>query len=388
MKRISKQLALTLFLAFNFWANAQTEKTAPFHISFITPLSTNGMDSWNTTNNFSINLFAGYSGGLDGLELGGFANILKNDMKGAQFAGFSNVVLGHSTGAQMAGFANYTGQSFDKGAQFAGFSNVVNASSEVIQGAGFSNTVNGKLQGVQMAGFANFARGVSGGQFAGYININTADLSGAQISGFGNVATGDVKGVQIAGFFNFAKNVKGTQIAGFFNYAETLEDGIAIGFLSYIKNGYHKVEVESNESFYAMTSYKTGTRKFYNILSLGGSLRNDVLIWGYGYGIGTTLPLSPKWDVQIEASSYHINEDEWHTDKLNLLNKLKLTASYQLSDYVSVYAGPSMNLLVSSRRDAEGNFARSAIVPWDIFDKEYDENRVIMYPGFTLGIRL
>jgi len=387
MRTTVKSLALTAFIILNFIAQAQ-EKVAPFHLSFITPMSTNGMDSWETTNKFSLNIFAGYSGGLQGFEAGGFANILKYDMKGAQMAGFSNVVLGNASGAQFSGFTNYVGKSYTKGAQFSGFANVINSSSEVIQASAFNNTVVGKLKGVQIAGFTNYAQGLSGSQLAGFANINTSDVSGAQLAGFGNLSTGNVKGVQIAGFFNIAKKVKGTQIAGFFNYAESLEDGIAIGFLSFIRDGYHTVEVGGNESFYATASYKTGTRKFYNILSLGGSLRNDVLIWAYGYGIGTTLPISPKWDVQVEGLAYQVNEDEWHSDELNLLNKLNLTASYKLSDYISIYGGPTMNLLVSQRRDAEGNFTKSAVVPWSIFDKSYTDSRIIMYPGFTVGIRL
>ena len=65
-----------------------------FHLSFITPLGTNGIESWNTINHFSLNLFAGFSGGLEGIEIAGFANGLKEDMKGIQIAGFCNNTFG------------------------------------------------------------------------------------------------------------------------------------------------------------------------------------------------------------------------------------------------------------------------------------------------------
>ena len=90
-----------LILILGFGAIAQEEiQTRPFQISFITPLGTNGIESVNINNNFSINLFGGYNGGLDGLEVSGFAGILKNNMKGTQIAGFGNIVLKEGDGAQ------------------------------------------------------------------------------------------------------------------------------------------------------------------------------------------------------------------------------------------------------------------------------------------------
>jgi len=90
-------LAVTIVLS-TIYVKAQEKRdtgkvSRTFQFTFITPLGTNGIESENVTNNLSINLLAGYNGGLRGTEFGGFANILKGDMDGAQFAGFSNINL-------------------------------------------------------------------------------------------------------------------------------------------------------------------------------------------------------------------------------------------------------------------------------------------------------
>ncbi len=46
----------------------------PFQISFVTPMGTNGLESGKVTNRISVNLLAGYAGGLEGIEVGGFFN--------------------------------------------------------------------------------------------------------------------------------------------------------------------------------------------------------------------------------------------------------------------------------------------------------------------------
>lgn len=385
--------------------SAQTEKTTPFQVSFITPLGTNGMDSWETTNDVSINIIAGYAGGVSGFEAASFANVLKNDMDGAQIAGFSNVVLGDVKGAHVAGFANYVGGRVIEGAQISCFSNVTNGSSTVAQITGFANVIDGSLTGAQIsgfsntaigdvtgsqiAGFANVAKGeLNGSQIGGFTNVATSKIIGAQISGFANATTSDIEGSQISGFFNYAKVVKGVQIAGFMNYADSIEDGIPIAFISIVKNGYRRFEIGGNESFIGQISFKTGVESFYNIFSVAFSARNEAAMWAFGYGIGTGVKLDDKWGLNVEALAYHINEDESFTDHLNLLSKLEVKVSRKINDRLSVYAGPSFNVLVSALPDGEGGFREPAILPWSIFEKSYDDNRLFMYPGFTLGLAL
>lgn len=380
-------LALSLQLSAQIDSSGSEQKRSPFQFTFVTPIGTNGAQSYAYTNEFSINLFAGYNGGLDGFEIGGFANILRGDMDGMQAAGFLNGVLGDAQGAQFAGFANITLGEFRGGMQASGFANIINSHTTAMQIGGFANIVNGYLQGLQASGFANYAQGLEGAQIASFANMNNGNLNGVQVSGFANISTGEINGGQVSGFVNFANKINGVQI-GIINYANEM-NGVPIGILSFVKNGFRQIEIGGNESFYTNLSYKTGHRRFYNILSAGASIKNNQILWGFGYGIGTSFVLDEKLGLQTELISYHVNEDEIFTDRLNSLNKLNLTFSYQLSEFIQVYAGPSFNVFVSQNNYEVQSLGQSAIIPWSFFDKTYRDNvRVTMYPGFTLGIRL
>lgn len=407
---MKKQAFIFIYILAISLSSAQTETVStqeqkvPFQLSFITPMGTNGMESHKKVNQFSINILAGYAKGLEGLEVGGFANILGSNMTGLQAAGFLNANMGSARGAQFAGFTNFCLGDFKTGIQGSGFANVVASDAQIFQASGFANVIIGNNNGIQASGFTNFANGFNGAQFtgfanlnissavgaqiAGFTNLNHGSITGIQIAGFANINSGDVVGSQISGFFNYAPKVTGVQI-GFINYANEIEDGIPIGFLSVVKNGYRAFEVGGNESFYSSFSFKTGHRRFYNIFSLAGTVKNDQILWGWGYGVGTSFILAPKFGLQAEVVSYHVNEDEWFTDKLNMLNKVNLTFSYQVSPHLSVYAGPTFNIIVTDKKGYEIQSSElPPIAAGSVFDKTYDRERVILYPGFTLGLRL
>ncbi|MDD4645633.1 MAG: hypothetical protein PHY99_06555, partial [Bacteroidales bacterium] len=147
MKASLITITLCLLLASAAPLHAQdSTRISPLHISIITPLGTNGMQSWNTTNIISVNLFAGYSGGLKGIEFGGFANALKGDMNGIQVAGFCNNTLGRANGLEIAGFWNFNKGKIN-GLQLSGFANAALDTVNGFQGAGFVNYANGSTNG-------------------------------------------------------------------------------------------------------------------------------------------------------------------------------------------------------------------------------------------------
>ena len=57
----------------------QKEKSRAFQLSFITPLGTNGLNSWNVTNRVSFNILTGYAGGVEGVEFSGLGSMLKTN---------------------------------------------------------------------------------------------------------------------------------------------------------------------------------------------------------------------------------------------------------------------------------------------------------------------
>lgn len=48
-----------------------------FQVSFLPGVGTNGLESSNYTNYLSFNIIAGYNGGVEVIELGGFSNTIK-----------------------------------------------------------------------------------------------------------------------------------------------------------------------------------------------------------------------------------------------------------------------------------------------------------------------
>ena len=357
------------------------KKTSKIQVCYISPLSTNGIKCFKTRNRYSVNILAGVSQGTDILEIGGLANIDMGHVKGTQIAGYvnmntktsdalmiagmSNINIGISTGNQVAGFLNYS-KSIN-GLQIAGFTNIS------VKKAVF-----------QLSGFANHSQEVQNGQVSGFINT-AKNVKGCQIAGFGNI-TKSIKGSQVAGFFNVAKKVKGFQVSPF-NFCDTISNGVPVGIFSFVRNGYNKVELESNEIFEGNLHAKFGVRRFYNIIGISANTDKEKT-WAVSYGVGTIFSLTKKWDMNIDLLGYHIsNKDEW-IDEANDLYKLKFNFNYNLCNYASLYFGPSLNLLISEITDESGKYIGKDLLRWSHKDDKHDDYHFHYFVGATVGIRL
>ncbi|MCD4792102.1 MAG: hypothetical protein K8R54_02625 [Bacteroidales bacterium] len=388
-------------------------KKRSFQITFITPMGTNGLEAGQYTNKLSVNMFAGYAGGLEGIEFGGFSNVINGKVTGAQFAGFTNVVNGGTNGAQFAGFSNIvrddlTGGQFTgftnivagdvKGIQASGFTNLAKGNLNTAQITGFANVVNGKTDGIQIAGFTNITRKeLKGFQLAGFANIAGNNADAVQIAGFSNTAKDTITGLQLSSFINTAKHVKGCQI-GFINICDSVENGIPLGFISIVRKGYHKFEIGADESFYANASIKLGVSKFYNIFSFGVKPVSGIILWGPGYGVGSEFKMNNKFNMNIDLISYTIldSEHDWQNEpretgnwnyEFSFLHKISITLSRQFRKHFTIYGGPSFNAAISNETDNEGTLTGTQIAPWIIYKKTHNETIIEMYPGFRAGIR-
>ncbi len=365
--------------------NIENSKKAskPVQFTFFYPIGTNGANSYKYSNDISLNLLWGVNGGVNAIEVGTIANTNKGDVNGFQGAGFTNVNLGKTNGVQAAGFYNQSKEF--SGGQFAGFLNLNTDNTSGFMGAGYINIVQGKMKGWQGSGFVNVTgKSTTGAQISGFGNFSKDSVDGAQVAGFINIAK-DLDGAQVSGFMNVAKKVKGAQI-GFLNIADSV-DGIPVGFLSIVKHGYYRFELGASESLFANASFKIGVPHFYNIFTVGYKQTGEDTYWSYGYGIGSVFALSPKMNINIDATSQQVNENEWHTDKVNLLNTLKLNISYKLTNRLEIVAGPSYNVMVSEFDFREGIGSKSTFAPWYFYDKNHDEVNVKMFVGFNAAIR-
>lgn len=379
----------------------KTIKYRPAQLSLIYPLGTNGVNT-NIVNNVSFNLFGGVQGGVNGLEAGGFFNADKYDVRGFQAAGFLNVAGRNVRGGQFAGFANVNGGSVYgvsaggflnitgdslKGLQAAGFVNILGNAALGVQLAGFANIVDGSIDFLQMAGFFNTSRGIRGLQGAGFINVNDGYSEGFQIAGFSNITTRDVKGVQLSGLLNYARHVRGFQFA-LINISDSIH-GVPLGLINIvIKNGFRKFEIWGSESLYANLAYKMGVKQLYTVYFVGMQPSARFMRWGAGLGLGTEITLTGNKHLNIEGLVSHINENEFWTRDLNLLNQLRLNFDIEVSDHFAVAFGPAFNLMVSRYINVASGRKGSSLPPWTIINTNNKKSNIKFWPGFNFGFKI
>jgi hypothetical protein len=337
-------------------------------------VGTNGKLSGNVINDYSLNLFGGYSLGNRVIEIAGLFNLERGDVSGFQAAGLINGVAGQQNGVQLAGIANASLDSV-KGVQLSGIANfnarsgtggrvagifnfmmdgstasqIAGSFNFVIgeqrrpQVAGLFNFSTGRVFPAQVAGLFNFSGGsLDGAQVAGAFNVAGRDVFGAQISGLINVAPRTMRGAQV-GLINFGRWSRGTQI-GLINISSQMK-GIPVGFLSIVGKGYHKLEISADEIFYTNLAFRTGVRHFYNILTVGanpGTFENDKTLWTFGYGVGTAPKLSKWLFLNLDVTSNQIVDGN-RIEKINLLNKVYCGLDFQLAKGFSITAGITLN---------------------------------------------
>lgn len=304
----------------NFWAwtknsvgftnleNVRDTLHRGFQASLVPFVGTNRKISGSVSNDYSLNLLGGFSGGTNRLELGGLFNLSSGNVQHVQAAGLFNQVSGNVRGAQFAGLANLT------------YSNV---------------------EGVQSAGLINFNLGqVRGAQLAGLINVAGKGINGGQASLLANYAGKNINGVQISPILNIGNNVRGVQL-GLLNYADSIH-GTPIGLISFVRKGYHQVEIGADEVLPLNLSLRTGTRSFYNMIFAGVRPENaDTTVWAFGYGIGTSPRIGRKTFLNIEFSSSQLNNG--NVLALNLINKAYVGIEHQFVKGFGFYLGPSIN---------------------------------------------
>jgi hypothetical protein len=354
-------------------------------MSFFYPLSTNGLDATKYINSVSFNILYGVNGGLNGVEFGGLINSNLNRVQGAQFAGIANVNAKNADGVMMAGIANVVGDSSNSICA-AGIANVIGGRAKGIQFAGISNLVNGDFNGAQGAGIANVNNGsMSGVQGAGIANLNRGDFNGIQMAGISNFNLGNLDGAQL-GLINRAKTVKGFQL-GLVNFADDFESGAPLGLFSFVKKGYHSLEIAAGEAIYANINLKLGVDKLYTIYKLGFAARGSEQYMTYGLGLGSKIKLSERFDLSIDASASQVVTQSF-SPNLDLLNKADLALRFNIGEHFTLFAGPSLNVYVAQHNvDTESPALR---IPYTLFSRDWanNEGSTSIWAGGKVGVSL
>lgn len=217
MSNLGMLIAIVTIEAISLSASAQSKKnifmTRDLQISLVPGVNSNGLNSAQYFNKWSLNLLAGISGGNTLLEIGGISNASTFRVTGIQIAGVANVV---GTNAflvepddKLRSRDEEKFMSKFHGLQFAGVINYVNEGTTGLQLSGMFNATGTQLKGVQLGGIGNTAGGPTNGvQIAGLYNLSGETMAGVQVSLLVNVTKEFFSGTQL-GLINKARETGG-----------------------------------------------------------------------------------------------------------------------------------------------------------------------------------
>lgn len=323
-------------------------------------LSTSQFQEASDIHTLSLNVPAGISGGLSGVELGLLYNGINGNMEGLQLSGLLNMVDQKIIGVQVAGLGN--GAGIGTGIQIAG---------------GF-NYCRRTLQGTQISGLANIALNGVGRQYALGLNM----------------VQGDVK--RQIGLVNRAVNVSGGQI-GLINISDTIS-GRSFGLINFVRKGYNVLEFSRTSIVPWQVGLKLGSHRFYNTFELGGGRRDLKLIgtdertdqatWSVGYGLGwiNRIGRDPDWRMNTEIVGTHlIRGGKWQS-RLNFIISARWTLDFKTGQFTNFFIGPVINFHWSQLTDDE--LDNLFVSGWQLWKKRYDNTAFRGVLGVRFGARL
>ncbi len=359
--------------------NLEVRSSGTLQASVIPYLGTNGKVAGSITNRLSVNLLAGYNGGVKGFEIGGLLNITRKEMGGVQIGGLCNIVGGRSRGLQIGGLFNFDLGKF-QGVQAAGLFNYVPDTINGLQISLATNIAAKQSNCWQVSALFNLAmKDVRKAQVCGLVNYGH-NVDGIQFAGLLNIARNHNDGLQIAGILNYATIVNGLQI-GLVNVSNTVERGLPIGLFSYVQEGYHVIEVSGNEVFPGNVAFRSGTKTFYNFVEFG--IGAGYKLHG-SYGIGTIFTLKKKLSMNLDASAgfvYHPVDTTYQ----GLLVRFIPALEYRFAKHFAIFGGPAYNFFLFSK--GKPSATSRGLSTYDFYFKSTENASIQMWIGGALGVR-
>lgn len=360
MKNILIIFLLSITLSSSFAQKDSIQKKGYVQVSLFHPIGTGWTKSKFKNYNFSLNLIYGQVGSVSGFELGlvniargnvngfqlGLVNVMKGGMHGFQTGIFTNINKGNSSGVQFSGLWTHNHGKFT-GWQFSWFGNT---NWDDVYGGQLSHLLNYShrdMYGLQFALGPNIAkRDAFGIQMSATVNIAGREHKGVQFGFLGNYAYSS-SGIQF-GAVNVTKKKSGLQI-GLINYSGDSTIG-TIGLVNIVPKGYNKLELWGGELFSFNASLKTGGRKIYSILSIGGNPFNENKFWAFGWGFGTHMQFTKRFYADIDQTTSLVNINEVFSlgkGKTTLVNQIRFMAGFEITPKVAFFIGPVWNILIS-----------------------------------------
>lgn len=243
------------------------------------------------------------------------------------FVGTSSLERGRSSTRVLSlGLASDYGAA-TQGADVAGAASIVGDGMCGAQVAGALSLSLGQTKGTQIAGGVSLSLGAVRGAQLAPVSIATAGVQGAQL-GVVNVSTEEVNGAQV-GLVNIARRADAQ-----------------VGLVSIQSEGKTYVEGTISEASIATVSVVHGGRKVHNVYGVGmragaaGARLVSVL------GIGVRLIDESKWTFDIDALSMGLVRPS-SMGTWSMQAQLRTVVGYRATDVVSVFLGPTLNVLVT-----------------------------------------
>ncbi|MDR2009567.1 MAG: hypothetical protein LBQ22_03705 [Bacteroidales bacterium] len=344
----------------------------------------------------SYNIFAGYVGEVYGCELGLGINIVRYDVIGFQFAGLANIVGGEVNGVQMSLGGNVSIENFS-GYQFSTIANTTWKNFKGLQFSAFLNHNKGKFRGLQL-GTLNIVNDTLLGWQAGILNF-TGISHGPQLTAFMNYNLINNK-LQLSAFFNINKKNNAPQI-GIFNISDKQDNlqlglinvadsvsGISIGFLSFVKKGYTHFDYSFSNNLTGELHFKTGTYKFYNIISTGTKVNEEFNLL-IGYGFGSYFKIWRMLGIDTDIIVSNVFNHYTFENAYNISPQFDLNINYTFLPRFTVFCGVKIKALFTNQQKEESQVYYNPIVGnYRFYEKQYSGHATYIWPEFCIGIKI
>jgi hypothetical protein len=315
------------------------------------------------------------------VQFAGVANIVGGEVSGWQISTGANVVAGNFKGAQTATLANTTWGNFN-GIQASTGVNLVRSKLRGFQIAPV-NIVLDTLLGCQIGGINILSKPSSGTQFSAIMNLSP-EINKLQYSTLLNIT--QINYAPQLGIINISGQQKNLQL-GLFNFADTVS-GISIGFLSFVKDGFTHLDYSLNGDIFNSIKFKTGTWKFYNILN--AAVRPDKETdFALGYGFGSYFRIWKMFGVNYDLTASHVFENNTFNQNLNLLTQLSVNINFSVARHFTLYFGGQLNGMFTTNLALDAVSFASTIPPENtLYDRQFENMRCYLWPGFLIGFRI
>ncbi len=235
--------------------------------------------------------------------------------------------------------------------------------------------------------FAGASAGNERLEIGGLLNYESGSVKGLQIAGLCNYVEGNVSGLQIGGLFNRVKGAASGLQIGFINHSDSIA-GLPIGFLSFGKTHFKQIEVSLNEKQLWNFGFRTGVKKLQNIFLLGVQSGQTKLIWTYGYGVGTLVPLEKKWQLSLDWVIQQMRVAGTNDRSTNLINTIFIGFVKPVNSKLSLSFGPSLDLSIFSNKGPNYKSRFSSYTANYSFSENYGQKTVRIWVGIKAGVRI